>query len=128
MAIFLSDDWFKQVAQMIEQAGDLNLPQPLQQLKVNLLVTQDNQAEAVSLHVSAGKIVQGLTDAPTQLTLDENLFRKIFFEFDTTAAMTGVMFGKIKIDGDMSQLMALQMAKPSPEQKALFKQIIEISE
>jgi len=35
------------------------------------------------------------------------------------------MTGKIKVQGDMSQLMALQTAKPSQEQKDLFKKVLE---
>ena len=37
--------------------------------------------------------------------------------------MGAFMSGKIRVEGDMSQLMALQTARPSDEQKALFKDI-----
>lgn len=45
-----------------------------------------------------------------------------------TAAMQAFMTGKIKVQGDMSQLMTLQTAKPSQEQKALFKEILAHTE
>lgn len=126
MAKFLSEAWFIQVEQLTQQAGDLNIPKPLQDLKINLIV--DTVSEQVNLHLKDGKISAGLTDATVELSLSEELLRKIFFEFDTKAAISGFMLGKIKVKGDMGQLMALQMSKPSPEQKNLFKKILEISE
>ena len=49
--------------------------------------------------------------------MDAETLRKVFLEFDMAAAMQAFMTGKIKVQGDMSQLMALQTAKPSQEQK-----------
>ena len=43
-------------------------------------------------------------------------------------AMNAFMSGKIRIDGDMGQVMSLQTAKPSPEQKDLFKKIYAMTE
>ena len=57
--------------------------------------------------------------------MDAETLRKVFLEFDLTAAMQAFMTGKIKVQGDMSQLMALQTAKPSTEQKSLYKQILQ---
>jgi len=39
--------------------------------------------------------------------------------------MQAFMTGKIKVQGDMSQLMALQTARPSQEQKTLYKEILQ---
>ena len=38
------------------------------------------------------------------------------------------MSGKIRVEGDMSQLMTLQTAKPSSEQAALFDKIKAVTE
>ena len=43
-------------------------------------------------------------------------------------AMNAFMSGKIRIDGDMGQVMALQTAKPSAEQKDLFKKIYAMTD
>lgn len=127
MAQFLTDEWFQQVATLTEQAGELNLPVNLANLTVNFVVNQ--QGEQRLLHLQGASLVQGLLDnAKTTLHLDEHLLRKIFLEFDTASAMTAFMMGKIKIEGDMMQLMALQSAKPSAEQKALYKQILQMTE
>ena len=55
--------------------------------------------------------------------MDAETLRKVFLEFDMAAAMQAFMTGKIKVQGDMSQLMALQTAKPSQEQKICSKSI-----
>jgi putative sterol carrier protein len=41
--------------------------------------------------------------------------------------MQGFMSGQIRIEGDMSKLMALQTAQPSADQVALMKQIQEVT-
>ncbi|WP_343594454.1 SCP2 sterol-binding domain-containing protein [Acinetobacter sp.] len=124
MPAFLSEDWFSTVEQLSAQAGDLNLPPALQNLAVNFVVSDAGQNTELSL--AAGKIQKGLVgDAKTTLNMDAETLRKVFLEFDLTAAMQAFMTGKIKVQGDMSQLMALQTAKPSTEQKSLYKQILQ---
>lgn len=124
MPAFLSEDWFSTVEQLGAQAGDLNLPPALQNLAVNFVVSDAGQNTELSL--TGGKIQKGLVEnAKTTLNMDAETLRKVFLEFDLTAAMQAFMTGKIKVQGDMSQLMALQTAKPSPEQKSLYKQILQ---
>ena len=123
MPAFLTDDWFATVEQLTAAAGDLNLPPALANLALNLVVTGDSNAELALVN---GKIQKGSADgAKTTLNLDGETLRKVFLEFDMAAAMNAFMTGKIKVQGDMSQLMALQTAQPSAEQKALFKSVLE---
>lgn len=127
MPQFLSQEWFDTVQQLTQQAGDLNMSDDIKSLKLNLITT--GTQGTTELHLANGQIAQGLqADATTTLNLSEELLRKIFFERDMTAAMMGFMMGKIKIQGDMGQLSALQSANISPQQKELFKRILEISE
>lgn len=123
MSTFLTDDWFATVESLTAQAGELNLPPVLENLAINLIVTAPQGNTELSL--AGGKIKKGLLDqAKTTLNMDAETLRKVFLEFDMTAAMQAFMTGKIKVQGDMSQLMALQTAKPSSEQKQLFKNIL----
>ena len=62
-------------------------------------------------------------EATTTLLLDRNTLQSIITDFDMNEIMGAFMSGKIRVEGDMSQLMALQTARPSDEQKALFKDI-----
>ncbi|MFT4021680.1 MAG: SCP2 sterol-binding domain-containing protein [Acinetobacter sp.] len=124
MPAFLSEDWFSTVEQLTAQAGELNLPPALQNLAINLVVVDGGENTELSLE--GGKIQKGLAEnAKTTLNMDAETLRKVFLEFDLTAAMQAFMTGKIKVQGDMSQLMALQTAKPSKEQKDLYKKILE---
>ncbi len=128
MPAFLTTDWFDTVEKMTAEAGDLNLPPALAGLSLNLNVT-GTPAGDVSMALAGGKIQRGAAaDAKTTLILDGDTLRKVFLEFDMAAAMQAFMTGKIKVQGDMSQLMALQTARPSQEQKDLFKRVLSVTE
>lgn len=125
MPAFLTDDWFSTVETLTAQAGNLNLPPALANLAINLVVA-DNTCNTTELSLDGGAIKKGLSsNAKTTLNMDAETLRKVFLEFDMAAAMQAFMTGKIKVQGDMSQLMALQTAKPSQEQKDLFKKVLE---
>ena len=123
MPAFLTNEWFDTVANLTAEAGDLNLPPALAGLALNMNVN-GTPAGDVEMALAGGKIQRGHADgAKTTLTMDGDTLRKVFLEFDMAAAMQAFMTGKIKVQGDMSQLMALQTARPSDEQKELFKNI-----
>lgn len=124
MPTFLTDDWLSTVDTLTAEAGDLNLPPALKNLAINLVVVDGQNTTELSL--DGGAIKKGLSsNAKTTLNMDGETLRKVFLEFDMAAAMQAFMTGKIKVQGDMSQLMALQTAKPSQEQKDLFKKVLE---
>lgn len=128
MPAFLSNEWFDQVDTLTSEAGDLNLPPALAGMALNLSVSEPGKDD-VNLSLDGGKIQKGLSsNAKTTLSMDEETLRKVFLEFDMAAAMQAFMTGKIKVQGDMSQLMALQTARPSDEQKALFQRVLSMTE
>ncbi len=127
MAAFLSEEWFAKVAELTAAAGNLNVPPALASLALNLTVTGLPQGN-VDIALNGGNFQQGHVAAPTKLTLPADLLRKIFLEGDQAAGMQGFMSGQIKLEGDMSKLMAMQTARPSEEQKALFKQILAVTD
>lgn len=126
MAQFLSSAWFDEVSKLNNAAGELNLPPNLANVTLNAKITGETDT---ALHLQAGKIAQGLIDtATTTLTIDRATLQQIITDGDINHAIEAFMLGKIRIDGDMTQVMALQSAKPSQEQKALFKQILTMTE
>ncbi|MBF7691088.1 MULTISPECIES: SCP2 sterol-binding domain-containing protein [Acinetobacter] len=128
MPAFLTEAWFSKVDELTTQAGDLNLSPALQSLAINFIVS-DVAKGVTELSLASGKFKKGLADnAKTTLNMDADTLKKVFLQFDMTAAMQAFMTGKIKVQGDMSQLMTLQTAKPSQEQKALFKEILAHTE
>lgn len=128
MAKFLSQDWFNQVDQLTQQAGDLNLSPAIKNISLNLNVTQPS-GNTVDASFYNGMIHQGNKEgALTSVTLDEETLQAIFLKRDLNKAMEAFMTGKIRVDGDMGQLMSIQTASVSPEQKAFLKQVVDITE
>lgn len=127
MAVFLSDEWFNEVDRLTAEAGDLNLPPTLTNSKLNLNVTNTANGD-VSASLQNGILKKGATDASTTINIDEQTLIAIALKGDMNEAMNAFMSGKIRIDGDMGQVMALQTAKPSVEQKELFKKIYAMTE
>lgn len=122
MAVFLTDAWFDEVSQLGNEAGELNLPPALANMVINLKVSDAERD--IEANFSDGLLHKGLNDsATTTLLLDRNTLQSIITDFDMNEIMGAFMGGKIRVEGDMSQLMALQTARPSTEQKELFKRI-----
>ena len=125
MAAFLSDDWFAKVNELTAAAGNLNIPSSMASLVLNVTVS-GLPAGNVDICLNGGNFEKGLNpSAPTKLSMPADLLRKIFLEGDQGAGMQGFMSGQIKVEGDMSKLMAMQTVQPSASQKALQKQILE---
>lgn len=127
MAVFLTDEWFNEVDRLTAEAGDLNLPPALANTKINLNVTNTANGD-VKAALENGVLKKGETDASTTINIDEETLKAIALKGDMNEAMNAFMSGKIRIDGDMGQVMALQTAKPSAEQKDLFKKIYAMTD
>lgn len=127
MAVFLTDEWFNEVDRLTAEAGDLNLPPALANTKINLNVTNTANGD-VKAALENGVLKKGETDANTTINIDEETLKAIALKGDMNEAMNAFMSGKIRIDGDMGQVMALQTAKPSAEQKDLFKKIYAMTD
>ena len=126
MAKFLTQTWFDEVAKLNDAAGELNLPPTLANIVLNAVITGDTPTE---LHLKDGKIAQGkVADAISTISIDTQTLATIITTGDINAAIEAFMMGKIRIDGDMTQVMALQTTKMSPEQKSLYKQIKAMTE
>jgi putative sterol carrier protein len=124
MAKILTQEWFDKVDELTNKAGDLNLPPAIKNMSINLQVT-DSDNQEVNAAFYDGTIHQGLKDgALTTLKLDADPLKAIFFDRDMNREMEAFMSGKIRVEGDMGQLMSIQTASPSVEQKQLFKDIL----
>ncbi len=83
------------------------------------------------LDTSSGSMVMEAGELETPdltLTTDYDTARKIFVEQDQAAGMQAFMAGKIKVQGDMTKLMAMQQGAPDPTALAVATKIKDITD
>ena len=121
---FLSDGWFDEVKKITEAAGDLEIPDAIKDIKINLVV-RDAPDGTIDAHIAGGSFGKGaLPDASTTLKLGYELAGKLFVEQDQNAGMQAFMSGQIQVEGDMSKMMAMQSGGgPTEKQKKVQEQI-----
>ncbi len=125
---FLSDDWFAEVDKIRAGAGDDAIPVTLRDLTVNIVVTGGPDGEK-EVHLNGGNYERGLNaTAPTKVTVPFDVAKSIFIEGNQQAAIQAFMSGQIKVEGDMTKLMALQAAPaPNDAQKDLQAKLQSIT-
>ena len=124
---FLSDEWFAEVGKIIEEANAPEATGPAADLKLNIVVTGGPSGDK-EIHSAGGTFGEGLLDdAPTKLTVPYEVAKKTFIEGDQQAGMQAFMQGQIKVEGDMSKLMAMQTQTPNPAAAELGKKIAEMT-
>ena len=124
---FLSDEWLAEVKKLADEAGGAGGAMPAG-VSLNLVVTGGPQGDR-ELHVADGVFGAGLlADAPTKLTVAYPVARAMFIEGNQQAAMQAFMSGQIKVEGDMTKLMAMQNQGGGGDQAAeMQKKLQEIT-
>ncbi len=123
---FLSPEWFTKVDELIAAAGDLQIPEAMKAVEVNVTVT--SAKGDVPLFLKDGLFAQGHKDGTeTSLTLSDELARKIFVDGDMAAGVQAFLTGEMKVEGDLAKLVAMQTVEPSEPQKQLTKRIASIT-
>jgi hypothetical protein len=123
---FLSDSWFDEVEKLRTEAPDP--PDAMKDLVLNIVVSGGPEGDK-EIHMAGGNFERGLAEgAPTKLTVPFAVAKSMFIDGNQQAGMQAFMSGQIKIEGDMSKLMAMQAGGgPSPEQEAFTAKIKEIT-
>jgi hypothetical protein len=120
---FLSDEWFTAV-EALGPPPPASGPDPG---PINLVVTRPEGD--VELHLANGAMGRGLHDgAPTTLTTPYDVAKALFVRRDQQAAMQAFMSGQIKVQGDMTKLMAMSSSVPTPEQEAFAQKVLDLTE
>jgi putative sterol carrier protein len=119
---FLSEEWFDAVEALSDEAPEP--PAAMKDLTLNITVAGGPEGDK-DVHVTAGQFERGHVDgAPTKLTVPYDVAKSMFIEGNQQAAMQAFMSGQIKVEGDMTKLMAMQAAgAPSAEQTAFQEKI-----
>lgn len=130
--VFLSDDWFVAVREIVDAHDDVEIP-PHAALAMNLIVTDTPFGDDRELHVGArdGKADWGsghLADADLTLTTDYATAKDIFMSGNPQAGMQAFMEGRVKLQGDLTKLMAAQVAGTGPGAPGLAEALSAITE
>lgn len=121
MPKFLSDDWLTQ-AKAIRAEYEGKGAVPPHQMRMNLVINDvpaDVSDGPIKAHLdtSSGDIemeLEHLESADLTVTMEYETARAILVEGNPQAGMQAFMAGKIKVQGDMTKLMAMQSSSPDP--------------
>ena len=125
---FLSDEWLDEVEKLRAEAPEP--PAAARDLLLNIVVTGGPDGDR-EVHLKGGQFERGLAEgAPTKVSVPYDVAKAMFVEGNPQAAMQAFMAGQIKVEGDMTKLMAMQAGggAPSPEQVAFQQKLREITE
>lgn len=124
---FLSESWFAEVEKVRAEIGEIQVPPAMADLKLNIVVTGGPDGDK-EISMQSGEFKQGLADgAPTKITVPFDVAKAIFVEGNQQAAMQAFMSGQIKVEGDMTRLMAMQGGAPNEQQQQLQTKMKEIT-
>ncbi len=132
---FLSDDWFDE-ARKIRAEYDGKVPPIAHSVRMNLVVTAVPFGDAdVDAHMdtSSGDLVldTGHLEGPDlTVTVDYDTAKAILIEGNPQAGMQAFMQGKVRVEGDMAKLMALQTqpAASDPNAAEMAARLRDITE
>ena len=117
---FLSDEWL-QATHEIRAKYESQLPQVPVSIRINQVITDVPFGEGtITAHIdtSNGTFEFGIgeLDEPDAVMMtDYDTARALIVDRDPAVAMQSFMAGKVRVQGDMMKLMALQTAVPENE-------------
>ncbi len=137
---FLSDAWIEAVQKITEESAEevqqaASGAAPGIDLKLNQTVTDVPESagggeKKLHMIISGGKFEWGLNhidDADATIITDYETAKQIFVANDPQAGMQAFMAGKLRIEGDMTKLMALQQGGGPVGGGEVGKKIAEIT-
>jgi SCP-2 sterol transfer family len=133
---FLSDAWMDEAKKIREEVGDSDTP-PAHKVRMNMVIIECPEGVGadgtVNTHMdtSSGQLEMDLghLEGPDlTITADYATAKAIFVDQNPQAGMQAFMSGKIKVQGDMTKLMAMQQTTPDPVAQEVAQKIKEITE
>jgi putative sterol carrier protein len=130
---FLSDEWLAEARKIREEYKGKGTP-PAHAIKMNQIITDVPFGDGtVNAHMDTSggevKMDEGHIDgAEVTVTLDYETAKAIIVDQNPQAAMQAFMAGKIKVQGDMTKLMAMQQGPPDATAQEVSGRIQEITE
>ena len=130
---FLSDEWMSEAKKIREEYRG-KTPAPAHAVRMNQVITDVPFGPGtVDAHMdtSSGELEMDtghIDNADVKVTLDYETAKAILVEQNPQAGMQAFMAGKIKVEGDMTKLMAMQAAPPDATAVEVANKIQEITE
>jgi putative sterol carrier protein len=130
---FLSDEWITEARKIREEYQGKGSP-TAHVIKMNQVITEVPFGDGtVNAHMdtSSGEMeleTGHMEGAELKVTLDYATAKAILVDGNPQVGMQAFMAGKIKVEGDMTKLMALQAAPADPTAVEIAKRIQEITE
>ena len=129
---FLSDEWLDAAKKIREEYAGKSSP-PAHAVRMNQIITEvpfgDGSIDA-HLDTSGGEMQMDmghLENPDLTVTLDYVTAKAILVDGNPQAGMQAFMAGKIKVQGDMTKMMAMQSGTPDPTQAEIAAKIKEIT-
>jgi putative sterol carrier protein len=130
---FLSDEWMTEAKKIREEFSGKGTP-PAHAVRMNQIITDVPFGEGTInayMDTSGGDIdmeIGHLENPDLTVTIDYETAKAIFVDGNPQAGMQAFMAGKIKVQGDMTKLMAMQSGTPDPTAQEVAARIKEITE
>ncbi|HEX2849626.1 MAG TPA: SCP2 sterol-binding domain-containing protein [Acidimicrobiales bacterium] len=131
---FLSQEWMDEAKKIREEYRGKAPAGSVPTIKMNQVITDVPFGEGtIDAHMdsSSGEMEMDLghiDGADLKLTVPYGVAKAIFVEGNPQAGMQAFMSGQIKVEGDMTKLMAMQGGAPDPTQAEIQEKIKEITE
>jgi len=130
---FLTDEWLTEAKRLTDEAA-MPANSPAHVIRMNQVITdapfKDNEDILVHMDTTSGKVVLDLghLESPDlTVTIDFVTAKAIFVEQNQQAGMQAFMAGKIKVQGDMTKMMAMGQTAPDPAAVELAQKIKDMT-
>ena len=130
---FLSDEWLEAAKKIREENAGAGAP-PAHAVRMNQVITDVPFGEGtLNTHIDTTsgemEMEEGhIEGAEVKLTVPYSVAKAIFVDNNPQAGMQAFMSGQIKVEGDMTKLMAMQGGAPDPTANEMAARIAEITE
>jgi len=130
---FLSQEWMDEARKVREEYKG-KTPPIAHQVRMNQVITEVPFGEGTlesHMDTTSGELVMEeghLDEVDLTVTLDYATAKAIFVEGNPQAGMQAFMAGKVKVQGDMTKLMAMQQTAPDATAAEIQERIKAITE
>jgi putative sterol carrier protein len=132
---FLSEEWIAGVRKIGDEAradgGGAQIPHAVKMNQVITEVPFGSGTIEAHMDTSTGEMTMEmghLPDPDLTVTLDYATAKAIFVEGNPQAGMQAFMAGKVKVQGDMTKLMAMQATPPDARAQEFSQKVRDITE